>query len=257
MLGARVDPYPRAEAVRERTRGLLRLLAGVDGGETHASQAGPGAKVGHGANAGHGAEAGHGAKVVRMGGPAARDAHSSRAIDHADTADSADTADPVDSAVAAPAARLADCAISILTRSSLALRDLELLVDLDQRHVLTVGVLLPTTDPRLLRRLEPRVTSASFASSAIDDRLHLAATLAAHGIATRILCSPIVAGMNNSAGSLRGLFEAALAAGASDVLPAPLHPNLPPTTAESGQLLALFYRLRLQYGFPRILPGRA
>ncbi len=219
--------------------------------------------------------------------------------------------------------------ISIFTRSPLLLRDLDLLVELDQRHAVTVSVLIPAAEPGLARRLEagirtapaparaaapqqapllpftaasparadrfssrrapldpatparlapmvplppmspmPRmsrmsqappppaspVSNASPASPAA--RFELVRTLAAHGIATEVLCTPIHPGLNNGVAVLRQLFDLAYQAGAFDVRPAPRHPAMPPSSGESRQLLALFRRLRLERGFPRILPGR-
>jgi hypothetical protein len=144
--------------------------------------------------------------------------------------------------------------ISILTRSPLLLRDLDLLAELDQRHAVTVGVLIPAADPRLARRLERLGPSHPPASP--DERFELIHALAAHGIAVEVICTPIQPGLNNSAAVLRGLLDRAHQAGAFDVRPAPLHPAIRPTPAESQQLLALFHRLRLERGFPRVLPSR-
>jgi len=142
--------------------------------------------------------------------------------------------------------------LSVLTRSPLLLRDLDLLADLDQRHAIRVGVVIPAADPKLARRVEPQLPPP--ASPA--ERLDMVHTLAAHGIDTRVLCTPIVPGLNNSAAALERLFDLAYQAGASDVAPAPRHPALPATAFESEHLLALFYRLRLEHGFPRAFPGR-
>lgn len=153
--------------------------------------------------------------------------------------------------------RLQDIAgleLSLLTRSPLLLRDLDLLAELDQRHVLTVGVLIPAVDSRLAGRLERRAPANPPASP--DERFELVHALAAHGIAAEVICTPIQPGLNNSVAVLRGLLDRAHQAGAFDVRPAPLHPAIRPTAAEARQLLALFHRLRLERGFPRILPAR-
>jgi len=140
--------------------------------------------------------------------------------------------------------------ISILTRSPLLLRDLDLLVDLDQRHAVTVSVLIPAAEAKLASRIE------ASAPPSPDARFELVRTLASHGIATQVLCTPVLPGLNNSVAVLRRLFDCAHDSGAFDVCPAPRHPALRPTAAESRQLLALFHRLRLERGFPRTLPGR-
>jgi hypothetical protein len=216
LLGTKADPYPPAEAARQQTRALLEWIARIP--------------------------------------------------------------DPME--------------ISILTRSPLLLRDLDLLAALDQRHTVTVSVLIPAADPKLAARLERRghpaaaqapgadsagrargaddgngAGSASPAASAspvdgagiaggVPDRFALVRALAAHGLAVQVLCTPIVPGRNNSAAALHRLFGLAHQAGACDVRPAPRHPALPPTSADSRHLLALFHRLRAEHGFPRALPGR-
>ncbi|MBV8202077.1 MAG: hypothetical protein JOZ15_15765 [Acidobacteria bacterium] len=153
---------------------------------------------------------------------------------------------------ASPLAGLAPgLAVFLTTRSPLLLRDVDLLARLDRRHGVTVNVLIPAVDPRLARRLEAgrRVASP-------ERRLELVHALTAQGIATRVLCSPVVPGVNNGVSTIRQLLGLAAQAGAFDVVPAPRHPALPPTSAEARQLLALFHRLRLEHGFPRTLPGR-
>ena len=146
--------------------------------------------------------------------------------------------------------------ISILTRSPLLLRDLDLLVDLDRRHAVTVSVLIPAAEAELARRIEATVPDRPSPPSP-DVRFDLVHALAAHGIATRVVCTPVQPGLNNGVAVLRRLLARAHEAGACDVHPAPRHPALRPTSAESRQLLALFHRLRLERGFPRTLPGRA
>jgi hypothetical protein len=148
--------------------------------------------------------------------------------------------------------------ISILTRSPLLLRDLDLLVDLDRRHAVTVSVLIPAAEAELASRVEAVAPTPPTLPSqpSPDDRFDLVRTLAAHGIAARVLCTPVQPGLNNGVAVLRRLFGRAREAGACDVTPAPRHPALRPTAAESRQLLGLFQRLRLERGFPRTLPGR-
>jgi hypothetical protein len=151
--------------------------------------------------------------------------------------------------------------LTVLTRSPLLLRDLDLLAELDQRHAVRVGVVIGAADRALARRIEPqarpwqdageRVTGASPA-----ERFALVRELADRGIDASVVCTPLVPGFNNGAAALCRLFERAAAAGAADVVPAPRHPALPPTAFESRHLLPLFHRLRLEHGFPRALPGR-
>jgi hypothetical protein len=195
ILGAKADPYPLAEALQRRTRGLLDALRSIP------------------------------------------------ALD------------------ALPSA--AGMQISIFTRSPRILRDLDLLAELDQRHMVTVGVLIPAASAALVRRLEGPPSEApgltGLKAAEVGDpgpRFELVRTLAAHGIAANVICTPVVPGINNGAAGLGRLFQMAWQAGASDVRPAPRHPALPPSDAESRHLLAFFRRLRLEQGFPRISPGR-
>jgi len=168
--------------------------------------------------------------------------------------------------------------ISIATKSPLILRDLELLADLDRRHSITVNFTLTCLDDALARRLEQ-------AAPEPRARLRAAEELAAAGIETRILCMPVMPGINDGEGQLRRLFEGAYNAGASDVHASPLvlrpaararflpwlaeeFPKLVPLyerlygrsdylpAREQDGLLADFRRLKLEYGFPAAKAGR-
>jgi hypothetical protein len=142
--------------------------------------------------------------------------------------------------------------VSIVTRSPLLLRDLDLLTDLDQKHAVSVGVVIPAADPLAARRVEAHVP----APSSPEERFEVVRALASHGITTRVLCTPMVPGVNNSVPGLRRLLALAYRAGASDVISAPRHPALPPTPFEAEHLLPIFQRLRLEQGFPRAVTGR-
>jgi len=125
--------------------------------------------------------------------------------------------------------------ITVVTRSPEIVSELGLLADLDRRCSVTVELLVPATDPVLAWKLEA------------------VARLAAEGIAVRVLCPP-GAGVNEAA--LRKLLGAARDAGAWDVraLAAPrTRLSLRPRAEAS---LDTFQRLRLEYGFPRVLAGR-
>jgi hypothetical protein len=220
VVGAKADPYPPAESTQGRTRGLLEWLL-----SSRTSRTGRTARTGRTSR-----------PPLAPGG-----------------------LDACDALATAPGME-----VTIFTRSPLVLRDLDLLVELDQRHVVTVGVLIPAARAALATRLErsgsPRHRASSSPSPpsppSPEIRFELVQTLAANGIATEVLCTPIVPGLNNGAAELGRLFAKAWQAGARDVRPAPRHPALPPTAAESRHLLPLFHRLRLEQGFPRTLPGR-
>jgi hypothetical protein len=230
ILGAKADPYSPAEAVQKRTRALLEQLA-----------------------------LGPRRSARRTRGEALGTPQPIRATAETSVPRNQEVNQGINQGINQEANQeitqeITGLEISILTRSPLLLRDLDLLAELDQRHAVTVGVLIPAADPRLARRLEHLGPSNPPASP--DERFELVHALAAHGIAAEVICTPIRPGLNNSVTVLRGLLGRAHQAGAFDVRPAPLHPAIRPTPAESQQLLALFHRLRLERGFPRILPAR-
>jgi DNA repair photolyase len=169
-------------------------------------------------------------------------------------------------------------ALAITTKSPLLLRDLELLERLDRRHAIEVHVTITTLDGELARRLEHRAPDPGA-------RLRLVERLAAAGLATRVNCMPLLPGINDGEETLRPLFGAALAAGASDVVAQPIF--LKGSSREHfwrwlerefrsllplyrrlfahrayldeparDRLMRTFRRLRLEHGFPRGLPGR-
>jgi len=149
--------------------------------------------------------------------------------------------------------------VSVITRSPEILRDLDLLVDLDRRCSVAVGMVLAALDPFLVRRLEPQAAEPKA-------RLRAVARLAAEGIAVRIVCAPLRFGLNDTERALRPLFAAAREAGAQDVVPAPDRPTRfarlrgvlarRPSPAHFDAHLAVFRRLRLEHGFPRPMAGR-
>lgn len=113
--------------------------------------------------------------------------------------------------------------VSITTATPRVLREIDLLVDLDRRHSVTVRmIVLEAEDPAA--------------------RLQAVRTLAAEGIATSLLL-PVAD---------RDLLEQAWEVGAWDV-------ELDVSSAkrsERAPLLEDFRRLRLEHGFPRGVPGR-
>lgn len=136
--------------------------------------------------------------------------------------------------------------IAIVTRSPQIVGELDLLADLDRRCSVTVDLLIPAADALLAWKLEPD-------GPAPRARLEAVARLAAEGIAVRVLC-PLVAGVNDGEAALRKLLAAAREAGACDVRPLrERHRWLRREPAADG---ATFWRLRLEYGFPREMAGR-
>ena len=168
--------------------------------------------------------------------------------------------------------------LSITTKSPLVARDLELLMELDRRHVVSVNMTVTTADPSLARRIELHAPDARA-------RLRTVKRLSEQGVATNIFCMPLMPGINDGEETLRPLMEAAREAGATDVLAAPLYfkpkararflgwleeefPRLVPQyrrlygwrdhlkDSQKDLIKAPFRRLRLEYGFPRVAPGR-
>lgn len=121
--------------------------------------------------------------------------------------------------------------IAITTRSPRIQKDLEMLVELDKRHSVTVRV-----------AVEPGQEEAA--------RMHAARVLASEGITTVVLCRA----MEGSGGEadLRPILAEAREAGVFDVEIDAL--TLPRT--ERAPVLATFRRLRLEHGFPLDVPGR-
>ena len=81
--------------------------------------------------------------------------------------------------------------LSIITKSGLIARDVELLSELASRRLCSVAISLPTMDRSLKRIMEPRVPSAESRLAAIE-------TLSKHGIPTTVLVAPIIPAINDA-----------------------------------------------------------
>ncbi|MHB8455437.1 MAG: PA0069 family radical SAM protein [Acidiferrobacterales bacterium] len=101
---------------------------------------------------------------------------------------------------------LAQCShpCTIVTKSSLVERDLELLQSMAAKRLVKVFVSITTLDRELARRMEPR-------AAAPQRRLMTLATLAAAGIPVGVLVAPVIPALNDS--ELERILEAAQAAG--------------------------------------------
>ena len=124
-------------------------------------------------------------------------------------------------------------AINITTRSSEILEQIDLLIELDQRHAIAVDILIASLEP---------------GSVDLSERLRTVSALSAQGITTRLLLTdlsdqpPSV----SAASDIRRLFEAARDCRAFDVA----------AVACGGEVEELVRYLRLEMGFPRSAPGR-
>jgi DNA repair photolyase len=128
-------------------------------------------------------------------------------------------------------------AIAITTRSSEILEQLDLLVELDQRHAITVDLLIASFEP---------------GTADLEERLRTAAALSAQGITTRLVLTGLHPGpiSEHAASSLRQLFEAARECRAFDVTASFAR------GAGEEAWSPLLRCLRLETGFPRAVPGR-
>lgn len=130
--------------------------------------------------------------------------------------------------------------IALTTTSPRVLGDLDLLRELDRQHTVTITLALAATDLELARRVDPLGPDPRAVLSA-------AARLSDEGLTTRLLCRPLLAGVNTLERNLRPLFETARRIGVIDVLADP---------AAERMVLGPYERLRLVYGFPQRVPGR-
>ena len=94
---------------------------------------------------------------------------------------------------------------SIVTKSALILRDIDILASLARRGLVAVMVSVTTLDDGLARRLEPR-------AAAPRRRLETIRELAGAGIPTGVVAAPMIPGLNDH--ELEAILEAAAGAGA-------------------------------------------
>lgn len=80
--------------------------------------------------------------------------------------------------------------VSIITKGTLILRDIDLLADLAAERLCSVAISLPTLDRHLKRIMEPRVPSAGA-------RLEAIGRLTARGIPTSVLVAPLIPALND------------------------------------------------------------
>jgi DNA repair photolyase len=105
---------------------------------------------------------------------------------------------------------------SILTKGTLILRDLDLLVQSAQVTDIGISVSVGFTDPELWRTVEP-------GTPAPERRLDVVRTLAEHGIGCGVLMAPVIPFLSDEPAQLRATVRAIAAAGATSVTPLVLH----------------------------------
>jgi DNA repair photolyase len=105
---------------------------------------------------------------------------------------------------------------SILTKSPLLLRDLELMRSLAQQTDFSAALSVPTLEERAWRATEPHTPNPRA-------RLEAVAELVRAGIPTGVLIAPLMPGINDSPEQVRRIVELATEAGASYVTGVALH----------------------------------
>jgi DNA repair photolyase len=109
-----------------------------------------------------------------------------------------------------------DTPVSVLTKSPLAMRDLDLFMDMAERVDVSVNFSVPTVDQRAWRATEPHTPSPRA-------RLEAVAELRRHGIRSGIMVAPLMPGINDAPEQLEPILEAAKEADATFVGSAALH----------------------------------
>ena len=98
--------------------------------------------------------------------------------------------------------------VTIITKSPLVTRDLDLLMRIAERSRISVHVSLITVDRELARRLEPRAPTP-------EARLRAIARLRAHGIEVGVNAMPVLPGITDAPASVDALVRAVKGANAS------------------------------------------
>ena len=96
--------------------------------------------------------------------------------------------------------------VSVITKSNLIVRDLDIYERLASRNLCSVAISIPTMEPSLKRILEPRIPSASARLAAITE-------LASVGIPVSVLLAPVIPALND--GEIEIILEASSKAGAT------------------------------------------
>jgi DNA repair photolyase len=97
--------------------------------------------------------------------------------------------------------------VTIITKSVLVLRDIDILAPMAQQGLAKVALSITTLDPELARKLEPRAPTPAKRLEALQ-RLHAA------GIPVAVFIAPIIPAINDS--EIEAILEAAVEAGAEE-----------------------------------------
>ena len=105
---------------------------------------------------------------------------------------------------------------SVLTKSPLLLRDLELMLEIAERASFSACLSIPTLDEKAWRATEPHTPSPRA-------RLEAVAELNRAGISTGVLIAPLMPGINDAPHQIEPLLEQAEQAGATSIRGVALH----------------------------------
>ncbi|WP_409455724.1 radical SAM protein, partial [Paracoccus sp. (in: a-proteobacteria)] len=103
--------------------------------------------------------------------------------------------------------------LSLVTRGSTILRDLDLIGEMAARRQIMVGVSLTTLDPQLARQMEPRAPTPA-------TRLRMIEALTGAGVAVRVMVAPVIPVLTEP--EIEQILQAAAAAGAQAASMIPL-----------------------------------
>lgn len=103
------------------------------------------------------------------------------------------------------------CGVSILTKSDLILRDLELLKEINQQARVVVCTTFTTFDESLCRVLEPHAPTTR-------QRFEMLRTMRENGIATGVWLGPILPFLNDTEENLQGLLDYCWRAGVEAIV---------------------------------------
>jgi DNA repair photolyase len=105
---------------------------------------------------------------------------------------------------------------SVLTKSPLLTRDIDLMLEIRERTDFTAALSIPTLEPKAWRATEPGTPHPRKRIEAVE-KLNEA------GIPTGVLIAPLQPGVNDDPEQVRELVDLCAAAGATHVTPIPLH----------------------------------
>ena len=127
---------------------------------------------------------------------------------------------------------------SVLTKSPLLLRDLDLFRELVARTEFSANLSVPTLDEKVWRQTEPHTPHPR-------KRLEAVAELTRNGIPSSVLIAPLMPGINDAPEQVEPILEMAGEAGARNVMPVGLHLR--------GEVREIFFDWLRQYR-PDLIP---